>query len=104
MAGEIVEFDNQRLGTMKDFVEEYPTFGFEEAEALLERTPKNAIQPEQFAQALIPIRIRRDKDRNEKVQRISLNWQRLTESSVLVAAVQAAAKEVRAGKTRHFTE
>jgi hypothetical protein len=99
MAGEIVEFDSQRLGTMKDFVEEYPTFGFEEAEALLERTPKNAIKPEQFAQALIPIRIRRDKDRNEKVQRI------ITElgsdagiPSDLVAAVQAAASEGSRGR------
>jgi hypothetical protein len=105
MAGEIVEFDSQRLGTMKDFVEEYPTFGFEEAEALLERTPKNAIKPEQFAQALIPIRIRRDKDRNEKVQRI------ITElgsdagiPSDLVAAVQAAASEVRAEEQRQLAE
>ena len=105
MAGEIVEFDNQRLGTMKDFVEEYPTFGFEEAEALLERTPKNAIKPEQFAQALIPIRIRRDKDRNEKVQRIITELGSDTGiPSDLVAAVQAAAHEVRAEEQRQLAE
>ena len=105
MAGEIVEFDNQRLGTMKDFVQEYPTFGFEEAEALLERTPKNAIKPEQFAQALIPIRIRRDKDRNEKVQRIITELGSDTGiPSDLVAAVQVAANEVRAEEQRQLAE
>ena len=49
------------------FVQEYPSFAFEEAQHLLERTPKNAVKPEQFAQALIPIRIRRDKERNETI-------------------------------------
>lgn len=105
MANEIVEFDTQRLGTMRDFVEEYPTFGFEEAEALLDRTPKNAIKPEQFAQALIPIRIRRDKDRNDRVQRIIADLGDGTGIPTdLVAAVQAAANEVRAEEQRQLAE
>lgn len=67
---EIREFDTQRLRKLRDFVKDYPSFGFEEAEQLLERTPKNAVEPEQFAKALITIRIRRDKERNETIQKI----------------------------------
>jgi hypothetical protein len=67
---EIAAYDGERLVTMKDFVSQYPSFGFEEPEQLLARTPKNAVKPEQFAQALIPIRIRRDKDRNDNVKNI----------------------------------
>lgn len=105
MADEIVEFDSQRLGTMKDFVDEYPTFGFEEAEALLERTPKNAIKPEQFAQALIPIRIRRDKERNDTIQRIVAELGNGTAMPAdMAASVRKAADEVRAEEQRQLAE
>lgn len=52
---------------MRDLVRKYPTFGFEEAQQLLARAPDNAVKPEQFAQVLIPLRIRRDKERNDRI-------------------------------------
>jgi hypothetical protein len=82
---------------MKDFVNEYPTFGFEDPTALLARAPKNAVKAEQFAQALIPYRIRRDKERNERIQEIV--QQLATNDGVptdFMAAVKAAANDVRA--------
>src|ERR1700733_15751756 len=63
LKGEIEVFDGGRLETMEHFVREYPSFGFEAAAELLKRTPKNAIKAEQFAQALVPLRIRRDDER-----------------------------------------
>jgi hypothetical protein len=67
---EVAEFDRQRLGTMREFVDEYPSFAFEGAEELLSRTPMNAIKAEEFARALIPIRIRRDQERNKTIKKI----------------------------------
>lgn len=102
---EINEFDAQRLGTMREFVHEYPSFGFEEAEALLSRTPKNAVKAEQFAQALIPIRIRRDKDRNTTIQSIVA---KISEGhdfpADFAAAVKQAANEIKAEEQRQLTE
>ena len=57
LKNEIDAFDGERLQTLKTFVTEYPSFHFDDAEKLLARTPKNAVKAEQFAQALIPIRI-----------------------------------------------
>lgn len=105
MADEIAEFDNQRLGTMKEFVDEYPTFGFEEAEALLQRTPKNAIKAEQFAQALIPIRIRRDKERNDTIKHVVGELGRGAPIPAdLLEAVRKAADAVRAEEQRQLAE
>ena len=67
---EITQFNNQRLETMNEFIQEYPSFAFEDARDLLARTPNSAVKPEQFAQALIPVRIRRDKERNDRIQKI----------------------------------
>ncbi|MFO1150375.1 MAG: ATP-binding protein [Alsobacter sp.] len=105
IADEIVEFDNERLGTMKEFVEEYPTFGFEEAEALLQRTPKNAIKPEQFAQALIPIRIRRDKERNDTIQRVVAELgSGAPIPADMAASIRDAADAIRAEEQRQLAE
>ena len=90
---------------MKDFVTEYPSFGFEEPEKLLARTPKNAVKPEQFAQALIPIRIRRDKERNDNVKHIVAQLAQATEvPEDFSKAVRKAADEVRAEEQRQLTE
>lgn len=102
---EITEFDNQRLGTMQEFVQEYPSFGFEETQELLARTPKNAVKPEQFAQALIPIRIRRDKERNETIQKIvSQLGGNEDVPADFAEAVRKAADDIRAEEQRQLTE
>ena len=102
---EITAYDSERLVTMKDFVTEYPSFGFEEPEKLLARTPKNAVKPEQFAQALIPIRIRRDKDRNDNVKHIVAQLAQAKEvPEDFSKAVRKAADEVRAEEQRQLTE
>lgn len=105
LGDEIREFDSQRLGTLRDFVNDYPSFGFEEAEALLERTPKNAIKPEEFARALIPFRIRRDKERNETIQQIvaQLDGNRAIPEN-FADAVRQAANEIKAEEQRQLTE
>ena len=102
---EIAAYDGERLVTMKDFVTQYPSFGFEEPEELLARTPKNAVKPEQFAQALIPIRIRRDKERNDNVKHIVAQLAGATEvPEDFAQAVRKAADEVRAEEQRQLTE
>lgn len=102
---EIAEFDTQRLGTLRDFVKDYPSFGFEEAEQLLERTPKNAVKPEEFARALIPFRIRRDKERNETIQEIVAQLDgNQTIPADFAEAVREAANEIKAEEQRQLTE
>lgn len=102
---EINEFDTQRLGTMREFVQEYPSFAFEEAQELLDRTPKNAIKAEQFAQALIPIRIRRDKERNATIQQIVAQISSSADFPADFAAeVRKAASEIKAEEQRQLTE
>ena len=102
---EIVTFDRGRLGSMQQFVDEYPSFGFENLEALLDRTPKNAVKAEQFATALIPIRIRRDKERNETIQRIVAQLNGTAEiPEDFGASVRRAADEIRAEEQRQLTE
>lgn len=102
---EIERFDHVRLGTLKDFLNSYPSFGFEEPDVLLARTPKNATKPEQFAQALIPTRIRRDNERRRVVQDVIAT---LTEGNGIPedVAVEVArvAGEVRAEEQRQLTE
>lgn len=102
---EITQFDNQRLGTMQEFMQEYPSFAFEEAPELLARTPKNAVKPEQFAQALIPIRIRRDKERNDTIQKIVSQLGGNDDVPANFAeAVRKAADDIRAEEQRQLTE
>ncbi|MHC5231263.1 ATP-binding protein [Brucella sp. LJL56] len=102
---EITQFDNQRLGTMQEFMQEYPSFAFEEAPELLARTPKNAVKPEQFAQALIPIRIRRDKERNDTIQKIVSQLGGNDDVPENFAeAVRKATDDIRAEEQRQLTE
>lgn len=102
---EITTFDDTRLGGLRDFLSDYPSFGFEEVEQLLDRTPKNATKPEQFAQALIPIRIRRDKERNQRIQQIVSTLSAGAEVPEDFAdTIKTAAAEIRAEEQRQLTE
>ncbi|WNV06945.1 ATP-binding protein [Tardiphaga sp. 709] len=102
---EIQIFEGGRLKTMNDFVEEYPSFQFEAPETLLKRTPKNAVKPEQFAQALIPLRIRRDVERKKQVQAIVSTLESSDAIPIDFAeAVRKAASEVQAEEQRQLTE
>jgi hypothetical protein len=63
------------------------------------------VKPEQFAQALIPIRIRRDKERNESVKNIVAQLASGTNvPDDFAQAVRKAADEVRAEEQRQLTE
>lgn len=102
---EIREFDTQRLGTLRSFVNDYPSFGFEAAEQLLKRTPKNAVKPEEFARALIPFRIRRDKERNDTIEQIVAQLDgNQTIPADFAESVRRAADEIRAEEQRQLTE
>jgi hypothetical protein len=102
---EVEAFDSGRLETMKGFLDEYPSFQFETAESLLTKTPKNATKPEQFAQALIPARIRRDSERNRAVRQIveTLSGSRELPEN-FGDAIRRAADDVRAEEQRQLTE
>lgn len=102
---EVVEFDRQRLGTMQEFVDEYPSFGFEEAAALLAKTPKNAVKAEEFARALIPHRIRRDQDRNKRINDIVATLHGTADiPDNFAVTVRDAADEIKAEEQRQLTE
>jgi hypothetical protein len=102
---EVAEFDRQRLGTMREFVEEYPSFAFDEAEGLLSRTPKNAVKAEEFARALIPIRIRRDQERNKTIKEIVATLHSSADiPDDFAAAVRKATDEIKAEEQRQLTE
>ncbi len=105
LSNEIDEFDGNRLNAMEDFLSDYPSFRFENAEALLSKTPKNAVKAEQFAQALIVNRIRRDIDRRNEVQKVVNTLAGTAEISAdFTETVKRAANEVRAEEQRQLTE
>ncbi|WP_412057122.1 ATP-binding protein [Bartonella sp. DGB2] len=106
---EIKQFDNERSIEMKKFVEQYPSFGFAEISELLKNVPRNAINDEEFAKALIPHRIRRDKERNKQIKTIINDVQsRGFPSESLIEdvndKVQEAADAIRAEEQRQLTE
>jgi hypothetical protein len=51
-----------------DFVERYPTFGFDDDETQLGRVPFHASSAEDFASGLIKYQIRREEQRQESLQ------------------------------------
>lgn len=67
---ETKKFDGKRKKTLEKFLDEYPSFGFASSKKLLSRVPKNAVKEEQFARALIPLRIRRDIERKKTIQKV----------------------------------
>ena len=105
LGAELDEYEDNRKAAMTAFVDEYPSFGFASVEDLLDKAPKNAMKPEQFAQALIPTRIRRDKERKSRVQSIV---SRLESGESLPEdfgdLIRQAAEDVRAEEQRQLTE
>jgi hypothetical protein len=105
LSNEVREYDAARLETLNEFLSEYPSFGFATPEDLLNTAPKNATKPEQFAQALIPTRIRRDQDRNRRVQEIVTAMGEGHEvSGDFAERIRQAANDVRAEEQRQLTE
>lgn len=102
---EVEEFDRQRLDKMREFVDQYPSFAFEGAEELLSRTPKNAVRAEEFARALIPIRIRRDQERNEAIKEIVATLHGAGDiPENFATTVRQATDEIKAEEQRQLTE
>lgn len=107
LASEIETFDAGRLVDIEKFLEDYPSFGFDEPQQLLEKTPKNAAKPEDFAKALIPHKIRRDIERKRLVAEVVgqlTNSATDTPSPTLQEQVRRAADEVRSEEQRQLTE
>ncbi len=65
---ELDSYEQFRLAQLEDFVDHYPSFGFESPEALLTKTPASADSHEAFAASLIKHKIRADRDRRKLVQ------------------------------------
>lgn len=105
LAAETTEFDTDRLSDMNSFLSEYPSFHFEEADQLITRIPKNAVKAEQFAQALIATRIRRDQARNKQIQQIVnlLRTQKVVPED-FAQSIRDAAEQVQAEERRQLTE
>ena len=102
---EISEFEAGRLASMNDFLDVYPSFQFEPAEQLLEKTPKNATKPEEFARALITHRVRRDTERRGRVQEVVAKLAGGEDVPADFAeAVRRAADDIRAEEQRQLTE
>jgi len=103
---EVKVFDAQRLDDMQDFIRKYPSYGFEDTKELLNRVPRNAVKPEQFAQALVPIRIRRDEERNKNIQEIvrQLGGGKDNRPEDFNEKIKKAADEIHAEEQRQLTE
>lgn len=102
---EVETFDKGRLETMNDFLADYPSFHFEDAIDLLKKTPKNAVKPEQFAQALVPTRIRRDNRRKELINDVLKALDTGQDiGDDIAAAIHKAADEVKKEEQRQLTE
>ena len=105
LKGEVDNFDGGRLTSLNEFLSDYPSFAYDSSEALLERTPKNAVKAEQFAQALVVTRIRRDHERRELVNGIVNSIGSLEDNSPSFAErIKQAANEVQAEEQRQLTE
>lgn len=103
---EVADYDVTRTATMSEFLSEYPSFGFSDIDDLLSKTPKNATKAEQFAQALIPLRIRRDVERKKRVQAIVAEIGEGEDNlrGELAERIRTAADDVRAEEQRQLTE
>lgn len=105
LTDEVQEYDEKRLRSMEDFLADYPSFHWADAGDLLQAAPKSAVKAEQFAQALIPTRIRRDQERNQRVQAIVSAIADGTEvSDDFAKLIRDAASDVRAEEQRQLTE
>jgi len=102
---EIKTYEKYRMGRLSQFVEQYPSFGFEDTKTLLGKTPVNADDNEAFAKALIPHKIRADNDRREKVQKIlDLLMSGEADSPDLSAEISKIAADASADENRQLME
>lgn len=105
ISDEVSSYENYRLEQLEDFVDLYPSFGFEPSKALLGRTPINADNHEAFAKSLIPHKIRADRDRRELVQSV---LDRLTNDEEiqpdLAQEIRLAAEEATKDENRQLME
>jgi len=105
ISDEVSSYESYRLERLEDFVELYPSFGFEPSKTLLDRTPVNADNPEAFAKSLIPHKIRADKERRELVQSV---LDRLTSDEEikpdLAEEIRLAAEEATKDENRQLME
>lgn len=105
ISDEVASYETYRLEQLEDFVDLYPSFGFEPSKALLGKTPVNADNHEAFAKSLIPHKIRADRDRRELVQSV---LERLTNDEDiqpdLAREIQFAAAEATKDENRQLME
>ena len=64
------KYHKNRQNNMKNFLNDYPSFGFAGTDELISKVPQNANDNEAFAKALIPYKIRREKQRDNDVNEI----------------------------------
>lgn len=91
---QIAKFAKERHDNYVDFVERYPTFGFDTDETQLKRVPFHAKVPEDFASGLIKYQIRREESRQNSLQNLidSLDFEDIPIN--LEATVASAVKEI----------
>ena len=102
---EVSSYEAYRLERLEDFIQHYPSFGFESSRALLDRTPVNADNYEAFAKSLIPHKIRADRDRDARVQGVL--GRLMGEEKIapdLAKEIQLAAEEASRDENRQLME
>lgn len=89
---QVQHYIEKRRKHYTEFVERYPTFGFDDDETQLKRVPFHATQAEDFASGLIKYQIRREEGRQDALQKLI---ETLDLSDVPVSFEQSVASAVR---------
>lgn len=94
LSEQVAKFAKERHDNYVDFVERYPTFGFDTDETQLKRVPFHAKDAEDFASGLIKYQIRREENRQNSLQDLidSLDLEEVPIN--LEATVISAVKEI----------
>ncbi|WP_455480994.1 ATP-binding protein [Bartonella sp. B12(2025)] len=64
------EYEKERLDKLKKFCKENPSYHFDSYENLLKKLPKSANDPESFVRELAIYKLRKDKNRNTRIENI----------------------------------
>lgn len=91
---QVAKFAKERHDNYVDFVERYPTFGFDTDETQLKRVPFHAKAAEDFASGLIKYQIRREESRQNNLQEMIDALDLETIPVNLEASIANAAKEI----------
>ncbi|WP_421931846.1 hypothetical protein [Phenylobacterium sp.] len=91
---QVAKFAKERRDSYVDFVERYPTFGFDTDETQLNRVPFHAKAAEDFASGLIKYQIRREESRQNALQEMIEALDLETIPVNLEASIESAAKEI----------